>query len=266
MTKLLPTPAAGNFNDGEDLASWEARRQRNLAKGVNGNGQGTPLPVAVAKLFRTPTSQLAVNGGSQHPDKRKAGGHGPTLADEVEHLLPTPTARTQDRSREEAERRHLPGRAMGRGGGASPDLASVAALLLPTPTAELNAPAPWKPGVDWWLQSRATRNLEGVVTGNTPLLGASYEQQVVDWGPYARAVLRWAQVLGVLPPHPVEPGKTGMRLSPAFVEWMQGLPAGWVTAVPGLSRNAQLKALGNGVVPQQAVLALAILLSRVPRA
>jgi hypothetical protein len=42
-------------------------------------------------LFKTPTSQLAVNGGSQHPDKRRAGGHGPTLADEVEHLLPTPT-------------------------------------------------------------------------------------------------------------------------------------------------------------------------------
>lgn len=38
-------------------------------------------------LPRTPTAQLAVNGGSQHPDKRKAGGHGPTLADEVEHLL-----------------------------------------------------------------------------------------------------------------------------------------------------------------------------------
>ena len=43
-------------------------------------------------LLRTPTSQLAVNGGSQHPDKRKAGGHGPTLADEVEHLLPTPNS------------------------------------------------------------------------------------------------------------------------------------------------------------------------------
>lgn len=42
-------------------------------------------------LLKTPTSQLAVNGGSQHPDRRKAGGHGPTLADEVEHLLPTPT-------------------------------------------------------------------------------------------------------------------------------------------------------------------------------
>jgi hypothetical protein len=43
-------------------------------------------------LLKTPTAQLAINGGSQHPDKRKAGGHGPTLADEVEHLLPTPTA------------------------------------------------------------------------------------------------------------------------------------------------------------------------------
>jgi hypothetical protein len=28
-----------------------------------------------------------------------------------------------------------------------------------------------------------------------------------------------------------------------------GLPAGWVTDVPGLGRNEQLKALGNGVVP-----------------
>lgn len=41
-----------------------------------------------------------------------------------------------------------------------------------------------------------------------------------------------------------------------------GLPAGWVTDVPGLSRNAMLKALGNGVVPQQAELALRLLLDR----
>lgn len=34
-----------------------------------------------------------------------------------------------------------------------------------------------------------------------------------------------------------------------------GLPAGWVTDVPGLSRNEQLHLLGNGVVPQQAELA-----------
>jgi DNA (cytosine-5)-methyltransferase 1 len=45
-----------------------------------------------------------------------------------------------------------------------------------------------------------------------------------------------------------------------------GLPAGHVTAVPGLPRNAQLKALGNGVVPQQAEAALRLLLDRAARA
>jgi DNA (cytosine-5)-methyltransferase 1 len=39
-----------------------------------------------------------------------------------------------------------------------------------------------------------------------------------------------------------------------------GLPAGHVTAVPGLTRNAQLRILGNGVVPQQAAAALEWLL------
>mgnify|MGYP000254971756 CR=1 FL=1 len=43
-------------------------------------------------LLATPTANLGRNGGSQHPEKRKAGGHGPTLADQVEHLLPTPEA------------------------------------------------------------------------------------------------------------------------------------------------------------------------------
>jgi DNA (cytosine-5)-methyltransferase 1 len=47
---------------------------------------------------------------------------------------------------------------------------------------------------------------------------------------------------------------------------MMGLPEGWVTNVPGLSRKAQLKALGNGVVPQQGELAVRLLLGRVPRA
>ena len=42
-----------------------------------------------------------------------------------------------------------------------------------------------------------------------------------------------------------------------------GLPEGWVTDVPGLSRNDMLRALGNGVVPQQAVLALRMLLEAI---
>jgi hypothetical protein len=57
--------------------------------------RGTDLGPAIGELLKTPTAQLAINGGSQHPDKRKAGGHGPTLADQVEHLLPTPTARAK---------------------------------------------------------------------------------------------------------------------------------------------------------------------------
>jgi DNA (cytosine-5)-methyltransferase 1 len=35
---------------------------------------------------------------------------------------------------------------------------------------------------------------------------------------------------------------------------MTGLPAGWVTDLP-LTRTAQMRLLGNGVVPQQAVAA-----------
>jgi DNA (cytosine-5)-methyltransferase 1 len=41
---------------------------------------------------------------------------------------------------------------------------------------------------------------------------------------------------------------------------MMGLPAGWVTDVPGITRNDQLKMLGNGVVPQQAAAAITHLL------
>lgn len=43
---------------------------------------------------------------------------------------------------------------------------------------------------------------------------------------------------------------------------MQGIGPGHVTAVPGLGRNAQLRALGNGVIPQQAEAALRLLLDR----
>ena len=76
-----------------------------------------------------------------------------------------------------------------------------------------------------------------------------------NWGDYASAIARWETVLGRPAPDPTEPGRNGSpRLSPRFVEWMMGLPAGWVTDVD-ISRNEQLKALGNGVVPQQAAAA-----------
>jgi DNA (cytosine-5)-methyltransferase 1 len=50
------------------------------------------------------------------------------------------------------------------------------------------------------------------------------------------------------------------KLNPQFVEYMMGLPSGWVTD-SGLSRPQQLKILGNGVVPQQAYAAIHRLLT-----
>ena len=82
----------------------------------------------------------------------------------------------------------------------------------------------------------------------------------VDWGEYAAAVRRWSSVLGRTAPYPTEPGRTGRpRLAAAFVEWLMGLPEGWVTGV-AVSRAAQLRALGNGVVPAQAATAVSLLL------
>lgn len=83
----------------------------------------------------------------------------------------------------------------------------------------------------------------------------------VAWGAYEPAIRRWERTLGRRAPAPTGAGRDGRpRLSPALVEWMMGLPAGHVTdPAIGLSRNAQLKALGNGVVPQQAAHALRLL-------
>jgi len=48
------------------------------------------------------------------------------------------------------------------------------------------------------------------------------------------------------------------RLNVNFVEYMMGLPVGWVTTLD-ISRANKLKMLGNGVVPQQAYYALELL-------
>jgi hypothetical protein len=80
------------------------------------------------------------------------------------------------------------------------------------------------------------------------------------WGPYTDAVDRWARLLGRPAPAPTQPGTHGKPvLAPVFVEWLMGLDHGWVTDLP-LPRTLALRVLGNGVVPQQAAVALAVLL------
>lgn len=85
--------------------------------------------------------------------------------------------------------------------------------------------------------------------------------QAARFGEYASAIARWERATR-LAPSPTEPGtRGGQRLSPRFVEWMQGLPDGWVTGAP-ITRPQQLRALGNGVVPQQAAHAIRLMRER----
>lgn len=104
----------------------------------------------------------------------------------------------------------------------------------------------------------------GEETGQQAPLGGNPAGRVLDWGAYEPAIRRWEHILGRVAPAPTQTSKRGgQQLSPGFVEWMMGLPAGHVTGVPGLSRAEQLKALGNGVVPQQAAAALRAMLPAV---
>ncbi|WP_414944842.1 hypothetical protein [Amycolatopsis sp. cmx-11-32] len=91
---------------------------------------------------------------------------------------------------------------------------------------------------------------------------AEPDRSAVDWGEYAAAVHRWETITGRRAPYPTQPGRHGRPvLAPIFVEWLMGLPPGWVTAEHlDLPRTGQLRVLGNGVMPQQAAHALAQLL------
>jgi DNA (cytosine-5)-methyltransferase 1 len=129
----------------------------------------------------------------------------------------------------------------GNGHGAS--LSIEAQRLLPTPRTENNEnrQSDGYGGQDG--------NFYGLVNGLT------------DWGQYAAAIVRWEAVTRPAP-EPTTPSKKGTpQLSAAFSEWMMGLPAGWVTDVPGITRNEALRALGNGVVPQQAAAAIEVMLA-----
>ncbi len=118
--------------------------------------------------------------------------------------------------------------------------------LLPTPTAKDHGSRTPNPDGRYLSQVAAT-------------------ELAIDWGKYTAAIERWESITGHPVPMPTEPSprRTAIRdrLAATFVEWLMGLPPGWVTDVPGLTRIQKLQILGNGVVPQQAELALDILLA-----
>ncbi|MEV6747407.1 DNA cytosine methyltransferase [Streptomyces sp. NPDC051080] len=168
----------------------------------------------------------------------------PTLAGAVRSLLPTPAAR---------DWKSVASNLLGRN---SRPLNEVVVNLLPTPKASdepRRGPNQRDTSGRYYLPGQAVR-----------LDPAWVASDGTDYGP---AIRRWERITGRPAPCPTEPGTRGnRRLSPAFAEWLMGLPAGWVTAVPDIPRKEQLRIIGNGVVPQQAVYAYAWLLGVVPAA
>lgn len=161
-------------------------------------------------------------------------------------LLRTPAA-------SEAERGHQPeSKARARGGQVT--LSGQMKELFPTPNT---------------MEHREIKTLEQIQAMKEKSSGGyrNLRESVINelpktnWGKFEPAIRRWEEILDRPAPAPTKPdGKDGAhRLSSLFTEWLMGLPEGWITGL-GLKRNDELKLAGNGVVPQQAELALRILL------
>jgi DNA (cytosine-5)-methyltransferase 1 len=204
-------------------------------------------------LFPTPRATDGTKGG---PGQR--GSSGDLMLPSAVALLPTPavndmgegkTVERWDEWTADMQAKH------GNGNGHGKSLAIEAQRLLPTPeasraggTAEQHLAR--KKAADGATRSVCT-NLDIVAT-----------DQTTQWGDYAAAIARWEHILGRPAPEPTQTSSKGNpQLSAAFVEWLMGVPEGWVTDVPGITRNEALKALGNGVVPAQCAAALRLMAS-----
>ncbi len=182
---------------------------------------------------------------SDHNGTGEHGQGGPDLRTAVD-LLPTPCASPSGNTPEEHLRKK-PGRERVTDLSilVENDLLATGGKLLPTPTAE-------RPD---------SRKSPGFAEGR-----ANYFEIISNdqFGQYTYAIKRWESALGREAPAPTSLSPKGKpQLSARFVEWLMGQSDGWVTDPNlGLSRVQQLRALGNGVVTQQAVYAITWLLKR----
>lgn len=76
-----PTPSASLVNDGEDPVTWNARRAKVQAQGINGNGMGMPLTQA-AQQWPTPESRdwRSESGSEEFVANRLSQSRGQTLS------------------------------------------------------------------------------------------------------------------------------------------------------------------------------------------
>ncbi|MCA0345921.1 MAG: DNA cytosine methyltransferase [Actinobacteria bacterium] len=96
-----------------------------------------------------------------------------------------------------------------------------------------------------WLRRMEARTRDAVVADR---------RHLHRWGRYANAIARWEHITGREAPSATTLNdRHGLRPAPEFVEWLMGLPPSWVTGTDELTTNQQLAALGNGVLPLQAV-------------
>jgi len=226
---LLPTPTAAAYGSNQSPSPGATRRPS--------------LDGLVGQLLPTPTvadsrSSANATAGRTVP---LVGHAGRTLTDTA-RLLPTPRATDGQKG--------CPGQRGSHGDLTLPSAAvRIPARTLPTPRTS-DARGPRRHG-DGGVDLRTT-----VAT----LPHGVGEPDETRWGGYAAAVARWETLLGRPVPEPTQPGQHGKPvLAPPFVEWLMGLDAGWVTAL-GLPRTTALRVLGNGVMPQQAAVALRLLL------
>ncbi|MEU3193114.1 DNA cytosine methyltransferase [Streptomyces sp. NPDC006992] len=194
-------------------------------------------PHHLGRHWRT-RRQPEPQGRHEPAHRRHEAPHTPDGAGGELRLLPTPAARDWKSGASNL---------FGRNGR---PLNEVAVNLLPTPKASdgpHGGPNQRDTSGRYYLPGQAVR-----------LDPAWVASDGTDYGP---AIRRWEHVTGRAAPCPTEPGTRGnRRLAPAFAEWLMGLPAGWVTDVPGIPRKEQLRTIGNGVVPQQAHHAYGLLL------
>ena len=229
------------------------------------NGQVFPRPVpgpAISAggsssspgLLPTPTANISGRTGEQHMAMRKAIGRTtPSQLEAAVQLLPTPRASAN----ENRQTKRTPSQEAGDHG-----------LCLAAEVLELTGMLPGGGHASGRADAADADRLGRHGRAHEPQRGPAWGTAAAwhrpgAFGRYEAAVRQHERVFGRLAPAPVEPATNGNpRLSPRFSEWMMGLPDGWVTDVPGLSRNEQLRAIGNGVVPLQSAMALRMLLDR----
>lgn len=219
-----------------DGQPWQLRGPATPGQAPGGRPQREPTRPSDGPLIPPPTA-------SDHKAGRHQDGTGHSLTQAVQ-LLPTPVAQPSGNSPSEHLRKK-PGRER------VTDLAIIVENNL-LPTGGL-LPTPKAGDGVMGLPRTSGRPPEKSTHLATRL-------EYTDYGDYAPAIARWERVTGRAAPPPTNPPRRAggkPQLSARFVEWMMGLPDGHVTGPDlDLSRERQLRMLGNGVVPQQAALAV----------